>query len=252
MRQPSISSPPPNPQSTPGKISARRAGPPSQFDPKTDNSAPINTRETPIGMRNIAMRNGESAGKSGSARRDSIDRRGKRGSSIGNGFTGQCILPASLTSIETLRECHADALVAAVPHPDVPSDKLYRTTDATAPPAIRLRSLISWTAQRQRDLLFPPDLYNTTAPLPLPRNSRSKDKGPSEATKRFAKSVVEDFISGICSKSIDVSWISTEVCSLPFAIRLMLMICPSGRRRRSELESSAATSAKYRQRSEDD
>lgn len=89
VRQPAISSPPANPQSTPGKISARRAGPPSQFDPKTDNSAPINTRETPIGMRNIAMRNGDSAGKSGSARRDSVDRRGKRGSSIGNGFTGQ-------------------------------------------------------------------------------------------------------------------------------------------------------------------
>ena len=103
-----------------------------------------------------------------------------------------------------------------MPHPDVPSDKLYRTTDATAPPAIRLRSLISWIAQRQRDTLFPPELYNSTAPLPLPRTARNKDKGPSEATKRFAKSVVEDFIAGICSKSIDVSWVAAEVC-LPYS-----------------------------------
>lgn len=187
---------------TPAKISKRAAALPVSHDPTTDGLVGINTSETPVGMRNIALRNGPPAsGGGGSARRSShgADHRAKRGSSIGGGFI-------------------------AVPHPDVDDSKLYRSTDPTAPPALRLRSLLSWTAQRQRDALFPatPSGGATSDAAPTEtRTSRSGKGAPqlTEVQKRFAKGVIEDFIEGICDRSIDVSWDATDVCPpSPFPI----------------------------------
>lgn len=137
----------------------------------------INIAETPIGIKNLVMRSG-SGGRS-NGRRESLDKRGKRGSSIGDGFT-------------------------ALPHPDVPSKRLYRATQPSAPPAIRLRSVVSWTSQRQRDLTFPES--NGSGSEASARNSRSKSKGPTEVEKRFSKTIVDGFIKGICGKVIDCSW----------------------------------------------
>ena len=76
------------------------------------------------------MRAGMPPGTPGSlARRSSADMRGRRGSSIGNGFE-------------------------ALPHPSLPSDTLYRHIKTDDPPAIRFRTLVTWAAHRMKDRLL--------------------------------------------------------------------------------------------------
>ncbi|ORY41188.1 Mis12-Mtw1 protein family-domain-containing protein [Leucosporidium creatinivorum] len=126
-------------------------------------SAPIHVAETPVQVRNIAFRAGEGTPATGgrSVRRSSVKGSGRRGSSIGGGFE-------------------------AVPHPQVPDDKLYRSTDGSEPLARRLRSIFSWTAQRQRDKVFP-------------------HSAPSDPNQGFAKEIVDSFITDICESRLDVS-----------------------------------------------
>lgn len=73
--------------STPGKSSAL----PRRYDPTTDNSAPIDTAETPQIMRSVRLRSERKPGKHDAMtpRRQSLDPRGKRASTIGTGFVGK-------------------------------------------------------------------------------------------------------------------------------------------------------------------
>ena len=77
---------------------------------------------------------------------------------------------------------------AAVPHPQVADDKLYRSTDASDPIAKRLRSIISWAAQRTRDRLF-----------------RSVREDEMSVAQSAAKGVIDAFIEDVCSLRVDTS-----------------------------------------------
>ncbi|KAK4046920.1 hypothetical protein OIV83_005711 [Microbotryomycetes sp. JL201] len=127
-------------------------------------SAPIHANETPVQLRNIAFRQGDtaqgSAGRQGG--RTSAKGSGRRGSSIGGGFE-------------------------AVPHPLVPDNLLYRSTDATEPVARRLRSILSWTTQRRRDQL------------------QLESKSSQDTDVALAFEVIGQFISDVCDSRIDVS-----------------------------------------------
>ncbi|TKA51341.1 hypothetical protein B0A53_05272 [Rhodotorula sp. CCFEE 5036] len=129
--------------------------------------APIHVHETPVQVRNIAFRQGLPPGTPATivrtARRSSARGSGKRGSSIGGGFE-------------------------AVPHPQVADDKLYRSTDASDPIVKRLRSIISWAAQRTRDRLF-----------------RSVREDEMSVAQSAAKGVIDAFIEDVCSLRVDTS-----------------------------------------------
>ncbi|GAA5868365.1 hypothetical protein JCM1840_005657 [Sporobolomyces johnsonii] len=126
-------------------------------------SAPLHAHETPVQVKNIAFRQGAGTPATGgrSVRRTSARGSANRGSSIGGGFE-------------------------AVPHPQVADDRLYRSTDADDPLAKRLRSIVSWAAQRTRDRIF-----------------RSEDE--LDPAQRVAKEVVEGFIADVCSLRVDTS-----------------------------------------------
>ncbi|SCV69424.1 BQ2448_2444 [Microbotryum intermedium] len=140
--------------------STSRLSPPSRT---VGHLAPIHAAETPVQNKNRAFRQGDAtpATPGISVRRSSVKGSGRRGSSIGGGFE-------------------------VPPHVSVPDDKLYRQTNAEDPVARRLRSILSWTAQRQRDRVF--------ASTSVSPNSRA-----------CASAVIDQFISGICDSSIDVS-----------------------------------------------
>ncbi|GAA5955920.1 hypothetical protein JCM21900_003873 [Sporobolomyces salmonicolor] len=127
-------------------------------------SAPLHAQETPVQVKNIAFRQGAGTPATGgrSVKRASARGSANRGSSIGGGFE-------------------------AVPHPQVADNKLYRSTDADDPLAKRLRSIVSWAAQRTRDRIF-----------------RSED-GELDPVQRVAKEVVEGFIADVCSLRVDTS-----------------------------------------------
>lgn len=66
---------------------------------------------------------------------------------------------------------------------------------------------MAWLAQRQRDIIFPA--------VPA-RTMRGNSEGPSEATRNFAKDIVDEFvldIRGTGSKlaSLDFSWSQFQV-----------------------------------------
>lgn len=77
---------------------------------------------------------------------------------------------------------------AAVPHPQVADDKLYRSTDASDPIAKRLRSIVSWAAQRTRDRIF--------------RGVREDEMSVAQSA---AKGVIDAFIEDVCSLRVDTS-----------------------------------------------
>ncbi|GAA5999648.1 uncharacterized protein JCM10292_003670 [Rhodotorula paludigena] len=135
--------------------------------------APLHPHETPVQVKNIAFRAGAGPGTPGTAgrgagaaggksvRRSSARGSAGRGSSIGGGFE-------------------------AVPHPQVADDKLYRSTDAADPLAKRLRSLVSWAAQRTRDRV----------------RQLAEPESPAE---RAARDVVDAFVDDVCRLRVDTS-----------------------------------------------
>ncbi|BGP49278.1 hypothetical protein JCM10450v2_005162 [Rhodotorula kratochvilovae] len=137
--------------------------------PRADGAAALTVHETPVQVKNIALRAGMGPGTpataargTASARRSSVRGSGKRGSSIGGGFD-------------------------AVPHPQVADDKLYRSTDASDPLARRLRSLLSWASQRAR--------------------GRVLRDAPDElgAAERAAKEVMDGWVEDVCALRVDTS-----------------------------------------------
>ncbi|CAG8813601.1 1954_t:CDS:2, partial [Racocetra persica] len=86
--------------------------------PLQESIIPIPLTETPIIKKNQVIRQ--------SKRRSSIEKRGKRASSIGNGFV-------------------------AKPHPDVNSNEFFRHIQAEMPEPIKLRQLLVWCGQRALD-----------------------------------------------------------------------------------------------------
>ncbi|BGP25769.1 mtw1 kinetochore complex, DSN1 [Rhodotorula toruloides] len=138
--------------------------------PRPDTQTGIYVHETPVQVKNIAMRQGMGPGTPAagtarkSVRRSSVRGSGKRGSSIGNGYE-------------------------AVPHPQVADDKLYRSTDADDPIAKRLRSIVSWASQRTRDRVL-----------------RSvKDGEKDDPAVKSAEEIMDGFIDDVCRLKVDTS-----------------------------------------------
>ncbi|GAA6055632.1 hypothetical protein JCM3770_006734, partial [Rhodotorula araucariae] len=138
-----------------------------------DGATALAVHETPVQVKNIALRAGlgpgtpataaRGGGGPGSARRSSVRGSGKRGSSIGGGFD-------------------------AVPHPQVADDKLYRSTDGADPLARRLRSLLSWASQRARGRVL-----------------REAGDGLASAAEQAAKDVMDSWIDDVCALRVDTS-----------------------------------------------
>jgi hypothetical protein len=84
--------------------------------------------------------------------------------------------------------------IVALPHDEVQDDRLYRSTDAGAPVALRLRALLSWTSQRVRNREFP--------------LSSAGDEWVNEGgdeTRAMAKELIDEFIIDVCQSKVDVS-----------------------------------------------
>ncbi|CAI2181229.1 14717_t:CDS:2 [Funneliformis geosporum] len=82
---------------------------------KNETEVPIPLSETPVIRKNTDIRKQK--------RRSSLDKRGKRASSIGNGFV-------------------------AKPHPDISHKEFYRHIQQDLPGPIKLRQILSWCGQR--------------------------------------------------------------------------------------------------------
>ncbi|KAI8602416.1 kinetochore-associated protein Dsn1/Mis13, partial [Dissophora ornata] len=83
-----------------------------------DSIVAIPMRETPMIKRNRDIRN--------ASRRSSFNLRGKRASSIGNGF-------------------------AALPHPSIDPKSFFRHIAAEEPPPVRMKQLMAWCARKTID-----------------------------------------------------------------------------------------------------
>ncbi|KAI5476587.1 Mtw1 kinetochore complex, DSN1 [Pseudohyphozyma bogoriensis] len=134
-------------------------------DDRQTTLAAIHAAETPVQMRNVALRTGTASAK----RTSSVP--GSHGGGRG-----------SINRASRMGEQEA------VPHPSVPTDKLYRSTSADDPIAERIRAVVSWTAQRQRDKLFP-----------------APSSASSSAAETLAKRVINSFIADLPKREVDCS-----------------------------------------------
>lgn len=115
-----------------------------------------------------------------------------------------------MTDSEVLR-----APLAAVPHPQVADDKLYRSTDASDPLAKRLRAILSWASQRTRGRVLAPAL---------------PDGG--DEVERAAREVVDGWVDDVCRLRVDTS--------VPFSVRPS-SLCPAASRATSQRADALAT-----------
>ncbi|KAH9824143.1 hypothetical protein DFH28DRAFT_1117934 [Melampsora americana] len=143
------------------------------------------------------------SGSSSSSRRASgasIDRRGGRASSIGNGHE-------------------------ALPHPRVPSDCLHRHIQLDLPPIVRCRTLLSWTSQKADDITklslsetFEPSRISFEAlPSPVTASVRGLIGRHSNLSKlriKVIEEVVSKVVKGVCTNQLDLSWFDASDQSL--------------------------------------
>ncbi|CAG8776452.1 5346_t:CDS:2, partial [Racocetra fulgida] len=134
--------------------------------PLQESIIPIPLTETPIIKKNQVIRQ--------SKRRSSIEKRGKRASSIGNGFVAR-------------------------PHPDVNSNEFFRHIQAEMPEPIKLRQLLVWCGQRALDKQTSADenalkIEKTLPKKPHPQNIVNQRKlEEHEATLRRLKAECEEW-----------------------------------------------------------
>ncbi|CDR38590.1 CYFA0S02e03444g1_1 [Cyberlindnera fabianii] len=121
--------------------------------------------DTPIIRRNKEYRNNGSQG-----RRSSLSNRGKRVSSIGNGFSG-------------------------VPHEQVPTSEYYKHLDHSLPDPHKMRQLLTWCAKR----VFDEDKN---------RHIKQKNKLPAEelTALNIAKVIKEEIVNDLTNGKINISW----------------------------------------------
>lgn len=124
---------------------------------------PLQISESPVQKRNKELRNK-------GTRRSSLGKRGKRTSSVGNGFQ-------------------------VAPHPDVPASGFYKHLDVELPEPHRMKQLLIWCLKRQTD-------------EDVKKQKDKKGKYDSDAmiavniTKVIKDEIVRDFIDG----KINTSW----------------------------------------------
>lgn len=144
-----------------------------------DSTIELAPAETPMIKRNIAMRQAaDAAAPPSSTRRTSFERRGRRGSFVGDGFEGECALLI-------LSKEDADLSSIAVPHPSVDDALLHRHINPNELPSTRFLTLISWSAHRQ---------------------ARELASGPASKAREAATRIAEAVLSNISKHGIDVRW----------------------------------------------
>lgn len=124
------------------------------------------TSDTPMIRRNQKFRKEIENG----VRRSSLGNRGKRVSSIGNGFT-------------------------AVPHDKVPTNEFYKHLDSDLPDPHRMRQLLTWVAKR----VFEEDKN---------KHFKRKNKLPTEeiTALNIAKVIKEEIVKDLSDGKINISW----------------------------------------------
>lgn len=127
-------------------------------------SLPIS--DTPIIRRNQKLRKENENG----IRRSSLGNRGKRVSSIGNGFS-------------------------AVPHDKVPTNEFYKHLDSDLPDPHKMRQLLTWVAKR----VFDEDKN---------KHIKRKNKLPTEeiTALNIAKVIKEELVKDLSDGKINISW----------------------------------------------
>ncbi|KAG0037741.1 hypothetical protein BGZ82_001932 [Podila clonocystis] len=150
-------------KSTAASTSTSRPRHPPQYTPErtTDLITAIPMRETPMINKNKDLRSG--------SRRSSFAMRGKRASSIGNGFS-------------------------ALPHPSVDSKSFYRHISAEEPPPVRMKQLMAWCSRKTID-------NNGETKTETGRNR-------SATALKIAKLVEEEALAMLVSGKFSVSWYS--------------------------------------------
>ncbi|KAG0032643.1 hypothetical protein BGZ81_010367 [Podila clonocystis] len=150
-------------KSTVASTSTSRPRHPPQYTPErtTDLITAIPMRETPMINKNKDLRSG--------SRRSSFAMRGKRASSIGNGFS-------------------------ALPHPSVDSKSFYRHISAEEPPPVRMKQLMAWCSRKTID-------NNGETKTEAGRNR-------SATALKIAKLVEEEALAMLVSGKFSVSWYS--------------------------------------------
>jgi len=145
-------------------------------------TVPVYSQETPAIQRNQAMRAGVPIpGTPGSAsRRVSGDLRGRRGSSIGNGFEGSWLT--------TFNVKVAKLYCTALPHPSIPSNTLHKHIRTTDPPAIRFRTLATWSMHRLKETL------------------EIESKGYPNSIRDGARKAMETIINDLAEKKLSLTW----------------------------------------------
>ncbi|KAF9409962.1 hypothetical protein BGZ94_001795 [Podila epigama] len=137
-----------------------RQMPPFTPQRASDSVIAIPMRETPTIKKNKDLRSG--------SRRSSFALRGKRASSIGNGFS-------------------------ALPHPAVDSRYFYRHISADDPPPLRMKQLMAWCARKTIDN------------FPEPKGAAREE---STNAMKIARLIEEETLALLVSGKFSVSWYS--------------------------------------------
>ena len=131
----------------------------------SDSFVALPVSDTPIIRKNQALRQGLVDGR----RRSSLSMRGKRASSIGNGFQ-------------------------SLPHPDVPSSEFYKHISEDLPDPVRMKQLLAWCSRRVID-----DMKARSVP------DKSETDEELQAL-HIAKQIAEEVLKDLIDNKISTSW----------------------------------------------
>ena len=76
----------------------------------------------------------------------------------------------------------------ALPHPSLPSETLYKHIKADDPPAVRFRTLVTWSAHRLKEA------------------SEAQSRAAPTDVRAAVSAVLDSLIADLMEKRIDLSW----------------------------------------------
>lgn len=93
---------------------------------------------------------------------------------------------------------------SALPHPSLPSDTLYRHIKADDPPAVRFRTLVTWSAHRLKEA------------------SQAQSRTASTEVRTAVSAIMDNLIADLVEKRINLSWQAAD----PKLVSLISYIVP--------------------------
>ena len=144
----------------------------------SDSFVALPVSDTPIIRKNQHMRqNGDGGHGVAGKRRSSLGMRGKRASSMGNGF-------------------------ASEPHPDVPASEYYRHISTDLPDPVRMKQLLAWCARRTID-----DAKNRKVDVGADGVKGAGDKNEERIQAvAIARTIEEEVLKDLIDNKIATSW----------------------------------------------